>query len=80
MYVNFEVQYTIGDILDELGEATTFDPPTGIIPLNMQDKLFLGGGCEASITPIGFDSRFKETGTSSVSPENVSICVSGPIL
>lgn len=71
MFVTREIKYSIGDIIEELGETASID---GVIAVKMSDKLFLGGGCE---TPIkkepGYDENF-------IAPQNISICVSGPIL
>lgn len=72
MQVSLEVQYSIGDILVELGGNTSFDSATGIIPVKMGDKLFIGGGCELS--------KVGDSGAHPASPQNISICVSGPML
>lgn len=81
MQVNLKVQYSIGDIIAELGEVAYFDSATGLIPVKMGDKLFLGGGCETSFLTDSPASGIEGTGIAhQLTPQNISICVSGPIL
>ena len=75
MYVSLKTQYSIGDIIDELGKTPFVDLSTGIIPLQMSEKLFIGGGCEY-VSPPGEESGVFDP----MAARNISICVSGPIL
>jgi hypothetical protein len=57
--------YSIADAIRELGLADKIQPTDEAIVLNVQDKFFVGGGCEVSIS---IDSPSPKP------PKNISIC------
>lgn len=76
---------SIDEILDELGQRPA--PASGVIPIDIADKLFLGGGCEARPRPnrateatTGATTGATDETAATDPAQNISICVSGPIL
>jgi hypothetical protein len=75
MNVKFDITYSIEDAIKELGQDMAVCSRDEIIVIKVEDKFFMGGGCEvSSVSPIDSDGR--ETAF----PKNVSVCMNSPFI
>jgi hypothetical protein len=63
-----EIKYSLDDVIRELDRDGTQSPSQDILVVQMQDKFFIGGGCEGSCRSS------KKGGDKDKVGRNLSIC------
>ena len=76
MKINMTIDYSIDDVLKDIGYLEKTQANNGIISMNIEDKFFIGFGCEM-LTSDKDISMNKNKSIDSI-PQNVSVCVCSP--